>query len=105
MLEPEHNWNTNRKPLYIGYILSIIITFLIYILVAEHQITSNFWLALGISLACSQAIVQLVTFLHLGIENKPYWNLLLFGFMVLIITVVIGGSLFIMHNLNYNVGT
>ena len=48
------------------------------------------------------ALIQLVFFLHLGMESKPHWNTIAFLFMALVMLVVIGGSLWIMYNLNYN---
>ena len=44
-----------------------------------------------------------IRYLHLGLESKPRWNLMMFLFMVLLIFVLVGGSMWIMYNLNYNV--
>lgn len=47
--------------------------------------------------------IQLFFFLHLGQESKPYWNSQLFLFMLTILVILVIGSLWIMHNLSYNV--
>jgi len=43
----------------------------------------------------------LIFFLHLGIESKPRWNLLVFYFMVVVLAILLYGSFWIMSNLDY----
>jgi len=101
MIDTSHKWNTSLKPLFWGFAVSIVLTLLAYSITTGQLFG---YLALSISGLCiMQALVQLVLFLHLGAETRPRWNLMVFLFMVLIIVVVIGGSLWIMYNLNYNV--
>jgi cytochrome o ubiquinol oxidase operon protein cyoD len=59
-------------------------------------------LAVVVGLAVAQLLVQLVFFLHLGREPKPRQNLVVFLFMLLVIGILVIGSLWIMHNLNYH---
>ena len=89
------------RPYFTGFLLSLILTFASFLLVYESLLTG--WpLIYSLSgLALTQMIVQLIFFLHLGDEPKPYWNLLLFLFMVLTLVILIGGSLWIMYNLDY----
>jgi cytochrome o ubiquinol oxidase operon protein cyoD len=71
--------------------------------IVTHNELSDFLLTLTIfGLAIFQAVVQLFFFLHLGMESKPHWGMITFLFTVLVIIVVIGGSLWIMNNLNYD---
>ncbi len=92
----------------IGFVLSLILTLLVYWLVwqhvSSHHLTfSHSVLTLGIGgLAIIQFIVQLVFFFHMGRESRPRWNLMMFGFMLLVIGIVVGGSLWIMQNLDYH---
>ena len=102
MIDAHHGWNRNFKPLILGFILSILLTFASYLIVTENYLTGKTLLLAILGLCCIQALVQLVLFLHLGLESKPRWNLIIFLFLVLLIVVVIGGSLWIMYNLNYN---
>jgi cytochrome o ubiquinol oxidase operon protein cyoD len=53
-------------------------------------------------LAVAQMIVQLVFFLHLGDEVRPRYKFASFVFMAGILIIVVGGSLWIMNNLNQN---
>jgi cytochrome o ubiquinol oxidase operon protein cyoD len=55
-----------------------------------------------VSLAVVQLLIQLFFFLHLGHESKPRLNLITLLVAVLVIGMVVGGSVWIMHNLNYN---
>lgn len=53
-------------------------------------------------LAALQAVVQLLFFFNLKTEKAPHWYWIMFLFTILIMVVVVGGSLWIMSNLNYN---
>lgn len=87
-----------------GFVLSIILTVLAYILVTQH-VFSGWTLLLSISgLASIQAIVQLIYFLHLGAEKSPAWNLITFLFMFTLLVVLVSGTLWIMYHLNYAMG-
>lgn len=85
----------------IGFVLSLILTGIAYVLVVQSS--SNPWLlpALGV-LALVQMIVQLVFFLHLGDEAKPRYKTISFVFMGGIMFIIVAGSLWIMANLDYN---
>jgi cytochrome o ubiquinol oxidase operon protein cyoD len=94
MLSREHKWNRSLTPLVIGFLASLILTYLTYYLAPSPLVIFFFGL--------TQAILQLVFFLHLGLESKPHWNLITFLFLVLVIVIIVSGSLWIMYNLNYN---
>jgi cytochrome o ubiquinol oxidase operon protein cyoD len=86
-----------------GFILSIFLTFVAYFVITMHLFTG--WplvFVLG-GLACAQAVVQLLLFLHLGAETSPRWNLIIFLFMAMVIVIIGGGSLWIMYNLDCRV--
>jgi cytochrome o ubiquinol oxidase operon protein cyoD len=52
-------------------------------------------------LAVIQCFVQLIFFLNLGKTMGPRWKLAAFLFMLLIVIIVAGGSLWIMRDLDY----
>lgn len=89
------------KSYFIGFVLSIALTLLAYYFVADHIFTGWVLNAIIILLSILQVIVQLVFFLHLGEDSKPYWNILAFIFMVIVVAIVVPGSIWIMNNLNY----
>lgn len=89
----------------IGFLGSLAITIVAYVLVTQ-QLMAGFGLLIAImGLAFLQLVLQLVCFLHLGEERGPRWNLAAFLFMGLVLLIVVGGSLWIMHHLNYNMMT
>jgi cytochrome o ubiquinol oxidase operon protein cyoD len=51
-------------------------------------------------IAVIQLVVQLVFFLHLGQGNR--WKTITFVFAGLVVLIVVVGSIWIMHNLDYN---
>jgi cytochrome o ubiquinol oxidase operon protein cyoD len=84
-----------------GYALSIGLTLAAYLMVT-HNTASYDWLVAAISaLALLQFLVQMVFFLHLRAETKPRWKLFVLLFMTMVVMILVGGSLWIMHNLNY----
>jgi cytochrome o ubiquinol oxidase operon protein cyoD len=86
----------------IGFLVSLALTLGAYFIVTLHLL-SSMRLALTISaMAVVQATIQLFLFLHIGQEKKPHWKMTVLLFMVLVLVVIVFGSLWIMHNLNYN---
>lgn len=95
-------WNVSFKPLVWGFCLSLLLTFAAYVLAVKRVFFGPILFAAVLGLGSLQALIQFVLFLHVGIESKPRWNLLMFFFMVLVVFLIIGGSLWIMETLNYN---
>lgn len=91
-----------------GYVLSLGLTSTAFWLVHKHLSTHHvfptdtfmFWALAG--LALTQLFVQLVFFLHLDSESKPRWNNVVLGFAAIVVVVLVGGSIWIMTNLNYH---
>ncbi len=92
------------KSYIIGFISSLILTLAAFYMVTQHAAFSTSYVILTIVLlAVAQLILQLVFFLHLGRSPKNRSNLLVFWFMLMVVFIIIGGSLWIMQNLNYHV--
>ena len=89
------------KSYIIGFILSLLLTFSAYFLVTEKWLHSQTTALILAALALTQALIQLVFFLHLGQERTPYWNLQTFLFMLGVLFIIVLGTLWIMHNLDY----
>jgi cytochrome o ubiquinol oxidase subunit IV len=87
----------------IGFLLSLALTLATYFAVVE-QLFTPVRLIITISvLAVAQFVVQLLFFLRMGQETKPHWKLTVFFFMLIVLVVIVFGTLWIMHNLNYNI--
>lgn len=91
-----------------GFVLSLALTLMAYAAVRHHVSTHHLFptddtmLFILSTLAISQLVVQLVFFLHLDKESKPRWNLMVLIFAAIIVFIIVGGSLWIMYHLNYN---
>jgi cytochrome o ubiquinol oxidase operon protein cyoD len=108
MSQPESKSTGAKITSYVfGYLLSLELTagayFTVkYALRTHSSVNYDKALAYISILAVAQLIVQLVFFLHLGRESKPRWNLNALLFAVLVVVIIVFGSLWIMHNLNYH---
>jgi cytochrome o ubiquinol oxidase subunit IV len=91
-----------------GFVLSLALTMTAYLAVRHHIGTHHTFptddvtVAILSSLAIAQLFAQLVFFLHLNRESRPRWNFVVFAFMALVLVIIVGGSLWIMSNLNYH---
>jgi len=97
----------NSKSYVGGYALSILLTLAAFGLMqwhifTRHQTPTHGQLIAGfITLAIAQLLVQLFFFLHVNRGQNKYWNAAALGFALFIITVVVGGTLWIMQNLRH----
>ncbi len=94
--------NGSLKSYTTGFVLSVVLTIIPYYLVVQDVLEGNILVAVLIGFAFLQLIVQLLLFLHLGQETKPRWNLMIFLFMMLMLSILVLGSLWIMNNLDYH---
>jgi cytochrome o ubiquinol oxidase operon protein cyoD len=85
-----------------GFVLSVVLTAASFLIVMRH------WLPMGTAipviaiLALVQVVVHLVYFLHLNRSSEQSWNVMAFGFTVMTAVILIGGSIWIMHNVSMN---
>lgn len=86
----------------IGFVSAIVLTITAFLFVMNKWVEGSALVAVIIGLALIQLAVQLIFFLHLSDEPKPRWNAAAFAFMAIILVIVVGGSLWIMYSLNYN---
>ena len=90
-----------------GYALSIVMTLTAFGLMElhiyeHHRFPSHEFLTIAfISLAILQLVVQLICFLHIG-KKSPASNVVMLSFAIFIVFVIVGGTLWIMTNLNQN---
>ncbi len=78
----------------LGFVLSIVLTLMAFGLTGVPQVAP-----LLVGLAVAQLFVQLILFLHIGSESKPRWNLAALVFALIVVTILVGGTLWIMNNI------
>lgn len=84
-----------------GFILSVALTVVAYLLVTRTVFSGWSLVYAVVGLAVVQLFIQMFFFLHLGRGENRRWNILAFLLMLTIVLIVVVGSLWIMHNLNY----
>ncbi len=89
----------------LGYLLSVVLTLGAFGLVFLHNNTNHtlpihavLYGGLAV-LAVVQLCVQLAFFFHIGKGASLQWNLTVLAFSILIVVIVVGGTLWIMNNL------
>lgn len=96
------NIMSKLKSYTIGFILSLLLTLIPYFAVTEKLWSGTALYAILAACAIAQVFVQLVFFLHLNHEKRPHWQRMAFGFMTVVVIIVVFGSLWIMTNLDYH---
>ena len=84
----------------IGFGLSIITTLASFYLVINKVFNGDTLLYVILAIAVAQLIVQVVFFLHIGRESA--WRAFTFYFTIFVVLILVIGTLWIMHNMNYN---
>jgi cytochrome o ubiquinol oxidase subunit IV len=85
-----------------GFILSVLLTAAAFGIIMTGSLTGQSAVLAIAGLAFVQIIVHLVFFLHMNTSSAQRWNIMAFGFTVLTAVILIGGSLWIMHNVSMN---
>ena len=83
-----------------GFILSLALTLVAYALVVQHGVALPILVAVIVVAALAQFAVQIICFFHLGQGSASRERLVILGFAVLIVTILVSGSLWIMFSLN-----
>ncbi|MFC0323444.1 cytochrome o ubiquinol oxidase subunit IV [Gallibacterium melopsittaci] len=92
----------STKSYLIGFVLSVILTLIPFLMVMNHSAPKTTLLLVIAVTAVVQLIVQLVCFLHMGTSHDERWNLISFIFTAIVILLLVGLSIWIMWSLNAN---
>jgi len=84
-----------------GFILSIILTVVPFALVMSGNLSGSAVLSGIFAAAVMQILVHLHYFLHLNASSAMRWNVLALLLTLLIMTLFVWGTLWIMAHLNY----
>jgi cytochrome o ubiquinol oxidase subunit IV len=99
----KREWHGSITSYIIGFLGSLLLTAIAFYIAVYRFWTGQPLIYAVVGLALAQAIVQLIFFLHLGEEAKPRWHSLIFYFMVLVVLIIAGGTLWIMTDLKHRV--
>lgn len=102
MIDRHHGWNKSFKPLFIGLTLSFILTLAAYRIDTRYHLPPVSLMWTLIFLALAQVIFQFIFYFHLGLEERPAWSSYSIYFVIAILIIIIGGSIWIMSNIDYN---
>jgi cytochrome o ubiquinol oxidase operon protein cyoD len=98
--EIQNKWHGSIKSYAIGFTASLLLTVASFFLVIMKVLPGKLLIFTILGLALTQAIFQLLYFLHLGKEGHPRWETLVFFFMVMVLLIVSLCSIWIMTDLN-----
>ncbi len=84
-----------------GFVLALILTAMPFALVMRGTLSPAATIAAIFVAGIVQIVVHLHYFLHLDTTSTARWNVAALLFTILILTLFVGGSLWIMWTLNY----
>ena len=84
-----------------GFVLALILTAMPFALVMSGTLSPAATIAAIFVTGIVQILVHLHYFLHLDTTSAARWNVAALLFTILILTLFVGGSLWIMWTLNY----
>ena len=83
-----------------GFVLALVLTLIPFGLVAADALPRSTALIVIAIAALLQVLVHLYFFLHLNLSTTPRENILAIAFAAVLIFIMVGGSLWIMLDLN-----
>jgi len=86
----------------LGFIFSLLLTVIAFGLVMSGTVSLSTATLGIIGAAIVQIFVHLHYFLHVNTSSAARWNILALLFTLLLIGIFIGGTIWIMYELNYN---
>ncbi len=90
----------SRKSYIVGFLLAIALTIVPFGLVMTHASLGTPVIIAVFALA--QILVHIVYFLHVDRSPEQRWNLTALVFTAIVVCIILGGSIWIMHNLYIN---
>ncbi|MDR3099188.1 MAG: cytochrome o ubiquinol oxidase subunit IV [Paraburkholderia sp.] len=85
-----------------GFVLAVVLTAASFWLVLHGGFSRETALLGLAALAVVQILVHLVFFLHMNSSSSQRWNVTAFAYTVLTVLIVVGGTVWVMHNVGMN---
>ena len=96
----ENRSRVGYRSYIIGFVLSLITTLLAYFVVVNKLWSFDVLVYVVLAIAVAQLITQVIFFLHIGRGSR--WKLISFIFTVVVVAIVVVGSIWVMHHMDYN---
>jgi len=84
-----------------GFVGCVVLTLTAYLLVTRSAWSQGMIIGTLALLAILQFLVQMILFLHVTEERGSHWKFATMCLMLGVVLVLVGGSIWIMNNLNY----
>jgi cytochrome o ubiquinol oxidase subunit IV len=92
-----------RRDYITGFVLSVILTAVPFALVMSGIITdSRITAGIVMVFALVQIVVHMVYFLHMNSKSENGWTLMALIFTIVVVTICLAGSLWVMFHMNAN---
>ncbi|XSG83290.1 MAG: cytochrome o ubiquinol oxidase subunit IV [Methyloligella sp. ZOD6] len=91
----------SATPYLFGLVLALILTAVPFGLVYAGALDRSTTLIVIAVLAVAQILVHLRFFLHIGLDSTPAENLAVMAFAIVLMCIMVGGSLWIMFDLDW----
>lgn len=85
-----------------GFVLSLVLTVVAFGLVMDGMLPQSIVMIGIVVAAVVQMAVQIHYFLHLDTSSAQRWNVMALLYTVLIVGILVGGTIWIMHNSQVN---
>jgi cytochrome o ubiquinol oxidase subunit IV len=85
-----------------GALLALALTLAPFSMVMSGSASGTITVAVIFGFALIQIVVHLVFFLHMNGSSDQHWNLMAFLFTVLVVSIMVGGSYWIMYHLDHS---
>ncbi|MFC3023637.1 cytochrome o ubiquinol oxidase subunit IV [Vibrio zhugei] len=91
------------KGYVVGFIMALVLTIVPFYFAATQSLPETTTYIIMFTCAIIQVIVHFIYFLHMEIKTEEgRWNFVSLMFSAIVVFIVIGGSIWIMWNLNIN---
>ncbi|GBQ92439.1 cytochrome o ubiquinol oxidase subunit IV [Asaia krungthepensis] len=86
----------------IGFVIAAILTVAAFAIVEMHLMSPGMTFGVIAALAVVQIFVHLIYFLHMNSSSSQSWNNTAFAFAVICVLIIVGGTVFIIHDVSMN---
>ena len=100
----QKNYLKKQRTYTVGYIVAALLTLFVYLVVMNKLWDATTLAFVALAAAALQLIVQSRFFLHLKKGERSPWKMSSYVFTWIMLLIVVVGSLWVMMNLNYNMG-